>query len=47
MILTYMINTNKKIKLTKGQGHKAKGQGQINSYVKKVDSFILIFQLSL
>ena len=36
MILTHMIDTNKKIKLTKGQGHKVKGQGQINSYVKKL-----------
>ena len=34
MILTHMIDTNKNIKLTQGQGHRVKGQGQIKSYVK-------------
>ena len=34
MILTHMIDTNENIKLTQGQGHRVKGQGQIKSYVK-------------
>ena len=29
-----MIDTNRKIRLTKGQGHKVKGQGQIYIDVK-------------
>ena len=34
MVLTHMIDTNKKIELTQGQGHGVKGQGQMNSFVK-------------
>ena len=34
MILTHMIDTKENIKLTQGQGHRGKGQGQIKSYVK-------------
>ena len=29
MILTYIIDIDKMLKLTKGQGHKVKGQGHI------------------
>ena len=34
MILANMIDTNEMLKLTLGQGHKVKGQGQICNYVK-------------
>ena len=34
MILTYMIDIDEMLNLTKGQGHKVKGQGHITSYVK-------------
>ena len=33
MILKHMIGTNKMLKLTKGQGHKIKGQGQICNHI--------------
>ena len=36
MILTKMIDIHKNFQLTKGQGHKVKGQGQINTYVKNL-----------
>ena len=35
MILTYVIDIDETLKLTQGQGHKVKGQGHINIYVKK------------
>ena len=31
-----MIDIDETFKLTQGQGHGVKGQGQINSYVKKL-----------
>ena len=34
MILSYMIGIIEMLKLTQGQGHKVKGQGQICNYVK-------------
>ena len=34
MILTHMNDVNKMLKLTLGQGHKVKGQGQLCSFVK-------------
>ena len=34
MMLTHMINIDETVKLTQGQGHKVKGQGQICIYVK-------------
>ena len=34
MILTYKIDNNETKKLTQGQGHKVKGQGQICNYTK-------------
>jgi len=34
MILTHMIDTNKMLKLTIGQGRNVKGQGQICKFVK-------------
>ena len=34
MILTHIVNIGEIFKLTLGQGHKAKGQGQICAYVK-------------
>ena len=34
MIFTYNIDINETKKLTRGQGHKVKGQGQICSYTK-------------
>ena len=34
MILTYIIDIDETVKLTQGQGHKVKGQGQICIYVK-------------
>ena len=36
MILTEMIDINKMLKLTKGQGHKIKGQGQICKLAKEI-----------
>ena len=36
MILTHMDDIDEKLKLTKGQGHKVKGQGHIGIYVKKL-----------
>ena len=36
MILTQMIDINKMLKLTKGQGYKIKGQGQIRKFGKKI-----------
>ena len=36
MIPTHMIGIDEMLKLTKGQGHKVKGQGQICNYVKKL-----------
>ena len=36
MILTHMIDINKILKSTLGQGHKVKGQGQISSFVKNL-----------
>ena len=35
MILTCIIDIDEMLKLTKGQGHKVKGQGQIFNNVKK------------
>ena len=34
IILTYIIDIDETLKLTKGQGHKVKGQGQICIYVE-------------
>ena len=34
MIFTHMIDIDETLKLTQGQGHRVKGQGQINSSVK-------------
>ena len=36
MKLTRMIDINEMLKLTQGQGHKVKGQGQICNYTKKI-----------
>ena len=36
MILTHIIDIDETLKLTKGQGHKVKGQGQICNYRKKM-----------
>ena len=35
MTFTHMIDINEMLKLTKGQGHKVKGQGHICDFVKK------------
>ena len=35
MILTHIAYIGQMFKLTKGQGHKVKGQGQSGPYVKK------------
>ena len=35
-----MIDIDKTFKLTQGQGHRVKGQGQIKSFVKKIESSI-------
>ena len=35
MIFIHMIGTNEMLKLTLGQGHKVKGQGQICNLVKE------------
>ena len=34
-MLMHMISIDKMLKLTQGQGHKVKGQGQICNFVKK------------
>ena len=34
MTFTHMIDINEMLKLTKGHGHKIKGQGQICKFVK-------------
>ena len=34
MTFTHMIDINEMLKLTKGQGHKVKGQGQEGNYTK-------------
>ena len=34
MILTHMIGISEMLKLTQGQGHKVKGQGQMYNYIK-------------
>ena len=36
MTFTHMIDINEMLKLTKGQGHKVKGQGQIGNPTKKL-----------
>ena len=36
MILTYIIDIDGMLELTKGQGHKVKGQGQTYKFVKKL-----------
>ena len=41
MILTYIIDIDEMLKLTKGQGHKVKGQGYICNYVKLLFSYKL------
>ena len=40
MKLIYHVDVDKIIQLTKGQGHGVKGQGQIGSFVTKIDSSI-------
>ena len=35
MIITYITDTDEMLKLTKGQGHKVKGQGHIYVFMKK------------
>ena len=35
MMLTYIIIIDKTLKMTQGQGHKIRGQGHIDIYVKK------------
>ena len=35
-----MIDIDKTFKLTQGQGHRVKGQGQIKSFVKTIESSI-------
>ena len=40
MTFTHMIDINEMLKLTKGQGHKVKGQGQIYSFDKKGFDYI-------
>ena len=36
MILTYIVDIDETLQLTQGQGHKAKGQGHIGIFVKKL-----------
>ena len=36
MILTHISNIDEMFELTLSQGHKVKGQGQINTYVKNL-----------
>ena len=51
MIPSFMIDNDETFKLTKGQGHKVKGQGYICNYVKLLfsyeswtgDSILMIF----
>ena len=45
MILAHMIDINKILKLTLGQGHKVKGQGQICSFVKNLFWLYIMNQL--
>ena len=45
MILAHMIDINKILKLTLGQGHKVKGQGQICSFVKTLFWLYIMNQL--
>ena len=40
MMLIGMINIDKILKLTQGQGHKVKGQGQICKFVKNLFGYI-------
>ena len=35
MMLIHMVSTDKMLMLTQGQGHKAKGQGQICNFVNE------------
>ena len=37
MTFTHMIDINEMLKITLGQGYEVKGQGQICSFVKKID----------
>ena len=34
MILTYVIDIDKKVKLNQGQGHKVKGQGHVYVFMQ-------------
>ena len=45
MILTYIIDINETIELTKGQGHKVKGQGQTYTFVEKLIWLYAMYQL--
>ena len=44
MILAHMIDINVMLKLTLGQGHKVKGQGQICSFVKTLFQLYIMNQ---
>ena len=44
MILAHMIDIKEMLKLTLGQGHKVKGQGQICSFPKKLFQLYLMSQ---
>ena len=46
MILTHMMDVNKMLMLTEGQGHKVKGQGQICDFAKKLVSTIYQEQMN-
>ena len=46
MMLIHMIDIDKMLMLTKGQGHKVKGQGQICDFVKKLVSTIYHEQMN-
>ena len=46
MIQTYKIDIHEIKKLTQGQGHKVKGQGQICDFVKKLVSTIYQEQMN-
>ena len=39
MILGHMVNIDETLKLTRGQGHKVKGQGHICNYVNLLFSY--------
>ena len=39
MILGHMVNIDETLKLTRGQGHKVKGQGHICNYVNLLSSY--------